>query len=96
MKAPLSARRRDTVVNLRAPQAWRALVDRAAALQDKTRTDFILEAVRRQAEDVLLDQRFFELDAKRYKAFLGLLNAPPAPDARLVDLMRAKAPWPAR
>jgi uncharacterized protein (DUF1778 family) len=96
MKAPISARRRDAVVNLRAPQAWRALVDRAAALQDKTRTDFILEAVRRQAEDVLLDQRFFELDAKRYRAFLDMLDDAPAPGPRLVELMRAKAPWPAR
>jgi uncharacterized protein (DUF1778 family) len=96
MKTPLSARRRDAVVNLRAPKAWRSLVDRAAALQDKTRTDFILEAARRQAEDVLLDQRFFELDKKRYRAFLELLDNPPAPSARLVELMRAKAPWPAR
>lgn len=96
MKASPTARRRNAVVNLRAPQAWRTLVDRAAALQDKTRTDFILEATRRQAEDVLLDQRFFELDAKRYRAFLDLLDNPPAPDARLVELMRAKAPWPAR
>ncbi|MFM7347781.1 MAG: DUF1778 domain-containing protein [Tagaea sp.] len=96
MKASPKAHRRDAVVNLRAPQAWRTLVDRAAALQDKTRTDFILEATRRQAEDVLLDQRFFELDAKRYRAFLDLLDNPPAPDARLVELMRAKAPWPAR
>jgi len=85
--------RRSVTINLRATEAWRALVDHAASLMEKTRTDFIIEATRKQAEDVLLDQRFFELDATRYGALMDILSKPPPPNAELKQLMSGKAPW---
>lgn len=85
--------RRGVTINLRATETWRALIDRAASLTEKTRTDFIIEATRRQAEDVLLDQRFFELDEERYRAFMQVLDNPPAPNEALIRLMNKKAPW---
>ena len=85
--------RRSVSINLRATEAWRVLVDHAASLLEKTRTDFIIEATRRQAEDVLLDQRFFALDERRYRAFANILNEPPMPNDELKKLMSRKAPW---
>ena len=85
--------RRNVTINLRATEAWRALVDRAASLMEKTRTDFIIDASRRQAEDVLLDQRFFTLDEKGYQAFVRVLDEPPPPNEELKKLMSGKAPW---
>lgn len=85
--------RRDVTINLRASAAWRALVDHAASLMEKTRTDFIIDATRRQAEDVLLDQRFFVLDESRYKAFVAILDKPPMPGDELKKLMARIAPW---
>lgn len=85
--------RRDVNINLRATEAWRSLVDRAASLLEKTRTDFIIEATRRQAEDVLLDQKFFELDDRRYQVLVEILDKPPAPNEELTKLMSRKAPW---
>lgn len=85
--------RRDVTINLRATQAWRTLVDHAASLMEKTRTDFIIEATRRQAEDVLLDQKFFELGEEQYRAFMKILDNPPAPNEELIKLMNRKAPW---
>ena len=52
--APARPPRRDTL-NLRIPAAERNLIDRAALTSGKTRTDFILEAARRAAEEALLD-----------------------------------------
>jgi len=60
---------------------------------EKTRTDFIIDATRQQAEDVLLDQKVFDLDDKRYRAFLAILDNPPPPNKALIDLMNRKAPW---
>ena len=54
MKSATSPRR-DTL-NLRIPAAERNLIDRAAESSGKTRTDFILEAARRAAEEALLDR----------------------------------------
>ncbi len=90
---PHRAERRSVTINLRATETWRALVDHAASLLEKTRTDFIIEATRRQAEDVLLDQKFFELDEKRYRAFVNILDEPPMPNDELRKLMGRKAPW---
>ena len=85
--------RRSVTINLRATEAWRALIDHAASLVEKTRTDFIIEATRRQAEDVLLDQKVFDLDDERYQAFIAILDNPPPPSEALIELMNRKAPW---
>lgn len=85
--------RRDTVINVRASRSWRELIDRAAEVVGKTRTDFILESARTHAIDVLLDQRLFALEPERYETFMAMLDAPPAPNAKLRQLMKRKAPW---
>ncbi len=85
---------RDTAINLRARAADRDLIDRAAQAQGKTRSEFMLEAARERARQVLVDQVFFQLDAKAFKRFEKLLEAPVgASSKRLIDLLQRKAPW---
>jgi len=45
-------------LNMRIKPATRNLIDRAAELLGKTRTDFMLEASERRAEEVLLDRSY--------------------------------------
>jgi uncharacterized protein (DUF1778 family) len=71
----------------------RALFDWAAKAQGKTRTDFILEAARRAAEEALLDRAVIQVDAKAYTEFVARLDAPPSPNERLKRTMQAKSPW---
>ncbi|HUZ33722.1 MAG TPA: DUF1778 domain-containing protein [Xanthobacteraceae bacterium] len=87
--------RRAATINLRAPAPVKALIDRAAHIVGKTRSEFMLDSARRSAEDVLLDRRLFTLDAKRYAAFAKLLDHPPKPSAELRKLLSTKAPWEA-
>lgn len=54
---------RDAAINLRAMPEQRELIDRAASLLGKNRSDFMLEAACDRARSVLLDQVFFNLDA---------------------------------
>ncbi len=82
-----------TVINLRTPVSQRELIDRAARLQGKSRTEFMLEASREKAEQVLLDQTLFTVTAKQYKAFEALMNAPLAQNAALKRLLSKRAPW---
>mgnify|MGYP000857569577 CR=1 FL=1 len=84
---------RDVTINLRASRQQRSLIDRAAEAVGKSRSDFMLEAARREAEAVLLDRRYFALDAEAFNAFVRRLDAPPRADARLRRLLREKAPW---
>ena len=75
-------------INLRIEAQTRQLIDDAAAILGKTRTEFMIESARRQAIDVLLDQRLFVLDADRYDAFVHALDNPPAPGPKLRSLLR--------
>lgn len=84
--------RRDTL-NLRIPATERELIDRAAISSGKTRTDFILEAARRAAEEALLDRAVLAVGAKAYAEFVSRLEAPAQPNERLRRTMRAKTPW---
>jgi uncharacterized protein (DUF1778 family) len=83
----------DTTITMRLPTRMRDLIDSAAAVQGKSRTEFMLESASLHAVDVLLDQRVFTLDAEQSKAFAEALAKPPKPNAALRALMATKAPW---
>ena len=53
----------------------------------------MVESARRQAIDVLLDQRLFVLDADRYDAFVHALDNPPPPGPKLRALLRRVPAW---
>jgi uncharacterized protein (DUF1778 family) len=80
-------------LNLRIKPEERGLIDRAAKTLGKNRTDFVLDAARRAAEDALLDRTVFAISPKAYAEFLARLDAPPQPNARLRKTLRTKAPW---
>lgn len=80
-------------INLRIEAGTRQLIDDAAALMGKTRTEFMVESARRQAVDVLLDQRLFALEPERYDAFVAALDNPPAPGPKLKALLRRVPAW---
>ncbi len=84
---------RDQAINIRATRGQRDLIDRAARVVNKSRSEFILETMSREAENVLLDQVYFRLDDDAYARFSAMLDAPPAPTAELRDLLNTKAPW---
>lgn len=86
------APRRDTL-NLRIPPEERNLIDRAAEAAGKTRTDFILSAARRAAEDTLLDRAILSVSPEAYAEFLARLDAPAQPNERLRKTMQTPAPW---
>ena len=80
-------------LNLRIKPELRGLIDRAAEIAGKNRTDFVLEAARRAAEDALLDRTVFSVNPKAYAEFLKRLDAPPQQNDRLRRTMRTRVPW---
>ena len=88
-----SSRLRAENINLRVSRSEKALIDRAAEAQGRSRSDFMLDAACREAESVLLDQRYFNLDEEAFQRFIDLLDAPPADNPGLTRLLKKKAPW---
>jgi uncharacterized protein (DUF1778 family) len=92
---PVSSKRsiRREALNVRIKAETRQLIDQAAELTGKNRTDFILDAARHAAEDALLDRTVFAVSPKAYRKFLARLDAPPRPNKRLIKSMQTPAPW---
>ena len=79
-------------VNLRVRRDIRSLIDRAAQANGKTRSDFMIDASRRAAEDALLDQTLVRVDQETYNHFLSVLDQPPSGEG-FKRLMQASKPW---
>jgi uncharacterized protein (DUF1778 family) len=84
---------RNETINLRASQKQKALIDRAAEALGRSRSDFMLETVCREAETVLLDRRYFALSQDAFKRFTAMLDNPPASNPKLRRLLQTHAPW---
>lgn len=80
-------------INIRAKAGQRDLIDQAADRLGRSRSDFMLEAACREAENVLLDQAFFTVDEETYAKFQALLDQPLPPTDKLRRLLKTKAPW---
>ncbi|QLA17361.1 DUF1778 domain-containing protein [Desulfolutivibrio sulfoxidireducens] len=80
-------------INIRVALEQRNLIDQAASLCNKTRTDFILEAATKAARDAILDQVLYPVSAERFEAFQRLLDSPPEENERLRVLMARKPRW---
>ncbi|OGQ86226.1 MAG: CopG family transcriptional regulator [Deltaproteobacteria bacterium RIFOXYD12_FULL_56_24] len=84
--------KRETL-NIRIKPEERNLIDLAARMRGKNRTDFILEAVRSAAEEALFEQTIIMASPETYAKFLARLDEQPRPNARLRDTMQTPAPW---
>ncbi|HWL05402.1 MAG TPA: DUF1778 domain-containing protein [Xanthobacteraceae bacterium] len=90
---PRPAERKDHPLSMRLPDADIAIIDRAATLRGRSRTDFVREAAVRAAEDVLMEALPVRMSPEGFNAFLNALSAPARPVPEMVELLRRPAPW---
>ncbi|AZO49611.1 MAG: DUF1778 domain-containing protein [Mesorhizobium sp.] len=87
------AARKDDVIQIRASAGTKAILSRAAGLRGQKLSEFMLDSARRQAEETILDQRAFFLDADAHQKLLDLLDAPDKPNEELRARMTRKPAW---
>ncbi len=87
------AERKEYPLSMRLPEADIAIIDRAAGLHGRSRTDFVREAAVRAAEAVLMENTLIRMSAKGFDAFLKVLSGPATPVPEMVALARRRAPW---
>lgn len=80
-------------INMRVEPSQHALLTKAAKMLKKDRSVFILDVACREAENVLLDQRLFQLDDEAFTAFEAALDAPVPDNAKLKSLLASPSPW---
>jgi uncharacterized protein (DUF1778 family) len=79
-------------LNLRIKAEERDPIDRAAHAAGKNRTEFIFDATRRAAEEVLLDRALLRVESNAFAAFQARLDALPQPNERLRKTMQGVSP----
>jgi uncharacterized protein (DUF1778 family) len=79
-------------INLRVREDVRIVIDRAAKLRGKTRSDFMIDAAYRAAEDALLDQSLVRVDPDSFQHYLDILDRPPSGEG-FGRLMAVRKPW---
>ncbi len=85
--------RKEHPLSMRLPEADIAIIDRAATLRGRSRTDFVRDAAVRAAEDVLMETIPIRMSSAGFKAFMAALSGPAIPVPEMIELFRRAAPW---
>jgi len=85
--------RKEYPISMRLPEADVAMIDRAANLRGRSRTDFVRDAAMRAAEEVVMEQSLIRMSPEGFSAFMNILAAPVAPVPEMVELATRPAPW---
>lgn len=89
-------RRREQPFSVRLSATDITLIDRAAALCGRSRTNFMREAAVRAAEEVLLEITPLRMSEAGFAFFLGAVSAPARPAPEMVQLFSRQSPSEAR
>lgn len=90
-----TAERKEYPISMRLPEADVAMIDRAANLRGRSRTDFVRDAAVRAAEEVVMEQGLIRMSPEGFASFMEVLAAPTAPVPEMVELAKRPAPWEA-
>ncbi|MFX4083491.1 DUF1778 domain-containing protein [Sphingobium yanoikuyae] len=92
---PQPTPRKEHPLSMRLPDTDIAIIDRAARLRGRSRTDFVRDAAVRAAEDVLMENTPIRMSAEGFDAFMAAVSGAGAPVPEMVNLFRRTAPWEA-
>jgi uncharacterized protein (DUF1778 family) len=92
MRSKQAETARTRPVNLRVRDEVRSIIDRAAQIRGKNRSEFMIEASLAAAEETVLDQTLVRVDSKSYQHFLKVLDQPPSSEG-FARLMNVPKPW---
>ena len=90
---PRAAQRKDHPFSMRLPDSDLAIIDRAASLRGRSRTEFVRDAAVRAAEETLMDNVVIRMSEAGFADFAAALDAPPRPVPEMVELLRRRSPW---
>ena len=89
------AQRKDHPLSMRLPESDIAVIDRAAKLRGRSRTDFVRDAAVRTAEAVIMENALIRMSPSGFETFLATLAEPAQIVPELAALSRRPAPWDA-
>ena len=86
-----NARRRDDRLEFRLPPGAKSVLKRAADVERKTLSSFLLDKGLQAAAETLAERTEFRLSARQYDAFVAALDAPRKSRPRLESLLDSRS-----
>jgi uncharacterized protein (DUF1778 family) len=90
---PRPIEHKDHPLSLRLPADDLAMIDRAASMRGRSRTDFMREAAVREAEAVIMETALIRMSAEGFQEFVAALDAPGEGVPEIAEIDRRRAPW---
>jgi len=88
-----TAERKEYPISMRLPEADVAMIDRAASLRGRSRTDFVREAAVRAAEEIVMEQGLIRMTPEGFADFMEILSHSPTIIPEIVEVLKRPAPW---
>ena len=85
--------RKEYPISMRLPDSDVAMIDRAATLRGRSRTDFVRDAAVRAAEEVIMEQGLVRMSPEGFADFMEVLSRPAAQVPEMVELAKRPSPW---
>jgi uncharacterized protein (DUF1778 family) len=83
MASLTAARQRDQRLEARVRPDQKELIERAACVQGRTVTDFVVSALQEAARQAIAEHTVWRLTQEQQKVFIDALMDPPAPNPKL-------------
>lgn len=80
-------------LSIRIPAAELALIDRAAVIDQRSRTEFMRAASLSAAQEVLLSRKLVYFNAQAFDHFAAAMKGPAVVSPEMLSVFRHKAPW---
>ena len=85
--------RKDVPLSMRLSASDMAIIDRAATIRGRSRTEFARDTMVRAAEEVIMDNQPIRMSPEGFAQFLQAISAPPQAAPEMVRFMTKQAPW---
>jgi uncharacterized protein (DUF1778 family) len=92
-KRHAESKRKEQPLSLRLPAADLAVIDHAARVRGRSRTEFMRDAAVAAAETVLLERSLVRLSPAGFAAFMAEIEARPRVHRGLARTLKRSAPW---
>lgn len=83
----------DYPLSMRLPAPDIALIDRAAGLHGRSRTEFVRDAAVRAAEDAIMERTLIRMSPAGFNAFVRAVSGPAIAVPELEQVLAREAPW---
>jgi uncharacterized protein (DUF1778 family) len=80
-------------LSMRLPAGDVEIIDRAARVRGRSRTEFVRDAAVRAAEDVLMERTIVRMSPEGFSAFAKAIAGSGRAVNALVKVLKRKAPW---